>query len=629
VRLDVFATIDGSPVDNLARDEIELREDGVLQTIETFEHVQVPTPAASAGTPAGVPPSSSSRARVFVVFLDTYHTPVEASSNLRLPLVRFLDRALAEGDLVALLTPEMSIADITFVGKAAVLSNIMQPDWSWGRRGGLTRQDPKETLYDSCYAQGADGGSQSPAREMKARRREKLTLEALDVLVARLGNVRDERKAVLAVTDGWELFHAVQPASQSSRRRPPSGDTRRRDEPDERDRAQGVSRIECETDRAALAALDHSSRLIELGEEASRGLISFYPISPAALLSAETTDTADRSRARTGDVQLSAARLDSMRFLADGTDGVAVTDGRQAAKALQRIVEDQSSYYLVSYVSTNAKLDGRLRSITVRSTRPDVKLRTRRGYRGRSADDLLRGSASSSTVPTPNTNARAAFRIRASSWASPGTGEDAEGAFWIVGELDYRVRRELAWTAGAQADVTVLAADGTELVSRTVDVPAADGGFGLRVPEDSGLKPGDYAVRVRVRPSGADDLALTDSARVIVPAGRPALGEAVMWRRGPSTGPRYLMTADARFQRSDRMRLELPTAVEGTASARMLDRTGKPIRVPVTVGERPDASGRFRWITADVALAPLTMGEYAIEVTLGNASQVTPFRLVP
>ena len=632
VRLDVFATLDGRPVDDLTRDQIEVREDGIPQTIETFEHVQISAAAgAAASPPAAGTASAPARARVFVVFIDTYHAPIETSTNLRLPLVRFLDRTLADGDLVALLTPEMSTAEIAFVAKAAVISNIMQADWAWARRGGLTRQDPKEALYDSCYAQSSDARNPSPAQEMKARRREKLTLEALDGLVARLGGLRDERKAVLTVTDGWELFHAVtQPAATAAPRRPSPGDIfrRRRDEPAERERAQGISRIECETDRAELNALDHSSRLIELGEQASRGLIAFYPISPSALLAAEAPATADRARARASDVQLSAARLDSMRFLADATDGVALTDGRQAERTLERIAGDQSSYYLLSYASTNAKLDGRLRAISVRSTRPDVKIRTRRGYRGRSAEDLLRDSTSSSPVST-NVNAKAPFRIRASSWASSSAGEEADGAFWIVGELDYRVRRELAWTAGAQADITVLGADGTELVSRTVDVPASDGGFGVRVPEDSGLRPGDYAVRVRVRPTGADDLALTDSARVVVPAGHPTLGESVMWRRGPSTGPRFLMTADARFQRSDRIRLELPTEVTGTASARMLDRTGKPIRVPVTVGERPDASGRFRWITAEVALAPLTMGEYAIEVTLGDGRQVTPFRLIP
>ncbi len=45
---------------------------------------------------------------------------------------------------------------------------------------------------------------------MKARRREKLTLDVLDGLVTDLGDVRDERKAILTVSDGWVLFRANQ-----------------------------------------------------------------------------------------------------------------------------------------------------------------------------------------------------------------------------------------------------------------------------------------------------------------------------------------------------------------------------------------------------------------------------------
>ena len=101
-----------------------------------------------------------------------------------------------------------------------------------------------------------------------------------------------------------------------------------------------------------------------------------------------------------------------------------------------------------------------------------------------------------------------------------------------------------------------------------------------------------------------------------------------MLRRGGSTGPRFVATADPRFQRSDRLRLELPTRLDGTASARLLDRTGKPLQVPVMLSERRDESGNFRWVVADVVLAPLAPADYALEVTLGDAKQVTPFRLV-
>ncbi len=39
--------------------------------------------------------------------------------------------------------------------------------------------------------------------EMKARRREKLTLDALEDLMVHLGGIREERKALVVVTEGW------------------------------------------------------------------------------------------------------------------------------------------------------------------------------------------------------------------------------------------------------------------------------------------------------------------------------------------------------------------------------------------------------------------------------------------
>ena len=53
-------------------------------------------------------------------------------------------------------------------------------------------------------------------------------------------------------------------------------------------------------------------------------------------------------------------------------------------------------------------------------------------------------------------------------------------------------------------------------------------------------------------------------------------------------------------------------------TGRMLDRTGQPLAVPVTVGERVD--GQQRWITADLALAPLAPGDYAVEIRTVGAT---------
>ena len=197
----------------------------------------------------------------------------------------------------------------------------------------------------------------------------------------------------------------------------------------------------------------------------------------------------------------------------------------------------------------------------------------------------------------------------------------------MVGEIDYRTRRELAWTANVKVDAVVLASDGTEIMSKTIEVKTEDGPFAFEVPDAGGLVPGEYAVRVRLT-SGADTgQVLSDTARVVLTE-TTSLGEAVMWRRGPTTGLQHRRTADPRFLRSERLRFEHATSLTGAAKARLLDRNGNPLNVPVQVTEREDTGG-FRWIVVDASLAPFAPGDYAIELTQGTAKQVTGFRVVP
>jgi VWFA-related protein len=626
VRVDMSATRDGKPVEDLQANEVELLEDGVPQTIDAFEHVKVGAPG-------------SSRARVFIVFLDTYHTQIEGSSTMRLPLIKFLDRVLGQDDMVAVMTPEMSAKEMAFGRKATVISNIMQSDWAWARRGRVDRRDSKEDLYDACYGP-LTANASGPAPEMKARRREKLTLDALDDLVTHLGGVREERKAILTISEGWVLFRENKNLTASQKGGDQSGLVERllrrptKEKSEETGGSKDVNRVECDADRAALAALDHSLRLRSLTEDANRGNITFYAIDPRASLDATTT--AEKPAGKGRDTTNVASRQDSLRFIADNTDGLLVGAGNTDAH-IERIVDDTSSYYLMTYSSSNTKLDGRFRAITVRVKRDGVKVRARRGYRGSTADDLVSGAAtgtgsadraSASALPAGGFNARAPFRIRTSTWLRESTEDGRQGAFWVVGELDYQTRRQLAWTAGSEAEVVVLAADGTEVLSRTVELKADDGPFSIQVPETGGIASGEYAVRVRIRSQADEKTELTDTARVVLKEG-PTLGEAVLWRRGPSTGPRYLRTADPRFTRSDRLRLELATSAATPATARILDRNRNELSVPAQVSERADPSGAFRWIVIDALLSPFAAGDYAVEVTQGREKRVTEFKLVP
>jgi len=623
VRVDMYASRDGKALDDLTASDVELLEDGVPQKLDTFEHVQVGT-------------AGSSRARVFVIFLDTYNSDIEGSSSLRLPLIKVLDRLIGPDDMVAVMGPEMSPSEMKFGRKATVISNIMQSDWAWARRGRTERRDQKEALYDNCYP-AVGGNANTPASEMKARRREKLTLDALDGLVSDLGGVREERKAVLMVSDGWVLFRENENLAASSSKRDQGGLVDRllrrpaKEKSEETGGSKEVNYVECEADRVALALLDDSQRLRSLTEEANRSNITFYAIDPRGIMP-DSAGGANGTAAKNTSTN-SASRQDSLRFIADNTDGLLMASVNSLDAQVNRIVDDLSSYYLLTYTSSNSRLDGRFRALSVRVKREGVKARVRRGYRGRTADELV--SSTSTTGPTIKAvmtstpaNARTPFRIRTSTWVRNSAEDARQGAFWVVGELDYQTRRQLAWTAGAQAEVVVLDSSGKEIMTRTVDLKPEDGPFGIQVPETGAIAAGEYAVSVRLRSQADEKAELTDTARVVLREG-PSLGEAVMWRRGLSTGPRYMRTADPRFMRSDRLKLELATAAPTPAKARILDRNHNELSVPAQVSERADDSGAFRWIVVDAMLAPFAAGDYAIEVTQGREKQLTEFKVVP
>jgi hypothetical protein len=108
----------------------------------------------------------------------------------------------------------------------------------------------------------------------------------------------------------------------------------------------------------------------------------------------------------------------------------------------------------------------------------------------------------------------------------------------------------------------------------------------------------------------------------------PASVGALYLRRGNVTGNKDTPTADLRFHRSETIRVEVPSASSDAGTARLLDRTGKPLAVPVTAAVRDDRDGS-RWRTAQLALAPLAPGEYIIEIAHEGQRALAAFKVVP
>ena len=94
-----------------------------------------------------------------------------------------------------------------------------------------------------------------------------------------------------------------------------------------------------------------------------------------------------------------------------------------------------------------------------------------------------------------------------------------------------------------------------------------------------------------------------------------------------------MATADPRFRRSDRLRIDIPLhgAVEGT-KGELLDRNGHVLPIPVEATMRNEGEA-LHWATAEAVLAPLAPGDYAIRTIIDRGEKeeqvVTAFRVVP
>ena len=133
----------------------------------------------------------------------------------------------------------------------------------------------------------------------------------------------------------------------------------------------------------------------------------------------------------------------------------------------------------------------------------------------------------------------------------------------------------------------------------------------------------DAAAKAADHPVSAEKAALDHALGTIQTdaraQGRTAVrgpGEPLIFHRGPSTGNQMQPSPGRIFPRSDRVHLELEAAAGAQAwTGALLDRNGTRTAVPVTVGERTDAASGQRWLTADITLAPLGAGDYAVELT--------------
>lgn len=603
VRVDAYPSKDGKIVEGLTADDFELLEDGVPQKIESFQFVRYEqhTPADERRDPnsqrEGFELAADPSYRVFVIYLDNLHVDVTGSHAARRPLVTFLTRVLGRNDLFGVLTTRHSINDLMLGQKTELLEEQLAKYWDWGQ-GGRALDDDDDLFIGLCI--GGAPENRGEIEDLVRRRRLDAVFSGLEGLITGLAGIREERKNILLVSDGWAL-PARRPRPAGARpMMPRTGVTdagkitlgaRRPGEIDPR---------VCEDLLLRLLDTDFRQRLSDLLRLARQSNVTFYAIKPGGL-----------------SASYDGVQVDSLLTLTNNTDGIAVVNTNDLTSGAIRIGDDLSASYLLGYYPTNTKADGLVRRISVRLKATKTAVRARREYRAPTEAEMAAMRAAGAPRPappaTPSDGALAELkRLR------PGAVLHTRGT--IIGD-ELVLTTELTapeveagrWKGGGDVQVMLSGANGDVITTVRGRIEPGARAAVIRIPLQKAAGPFEAGVRVRNEMDG-------DAQDGISIARQSALfGDPLIFRLATPTMPRP--AGSVQFRRTERIRVRWPVsgALEESAG-RILGRDGVPLDLTVSLTEQEDGGTRF--LVADLNLAPLTAGDYVIEVT-GKAAGTT------
>jgi VWFA-related protein len=639
VRVDVIVSDKtGKPVIDLKPEDFIVTEDNKPQTVESFKLVNVSdTNYTQLARPIRSTFDEESEAqredvRVFAIFLDDYHVRRGASMYVREPLMKFLQTQIAPSDLVAIMYPLMPVSDVIMTrNHEAVAAAIQRFD---GRKYDYKPRNQFEEKYANYPA------------EVVERVRNEVSLSALRSLVTRLGSLREGRKALILVSEGYTYYLPPQ-------MRDPVASMPGYGNPTRNSGGAGTGMNE---DRARFFSdTEMASDLREVYDNANRNNTAIYALDPRGLTSFEYDINEG-----VGDVTVDSASLrmtqNSLRTLADETDGRAIVNQNDLAKGLRQIVQDSSSYYLLGYNSTQAPQDGKFHKIDVRLKRKGLQIRHRKGYWALTVEETTRAIAPPKPeMPKEFEAALASASARPRSehspiktWFGTSRGENGKTRVTFVWEAvppapGLKIERPTSLT------VTAIAPDGSPYFRGRVpdgDASASTNGSSQSPGLTSGpsqvsfdAAPGRLQVRYSVQgeTSGVLDTDVREytvpdltAAQVQLSTPHVIRARTVREFREVNAKAGAVPTAAREFRRTDRLLIRFDAyapAGNPKVAARLLNRAGQPmLDLPVA----PSTAG-FAY-QVDVPLAGMAAAEYVIEISAsgeaGEAKQLVGFRVI-
>jgi VWFA-related protein len=456
VEVDAVVTdLEGNFVRDLGKDDFQVFEDGRAQTISTFSLVDIPVERLErplfAVRPVEPDVQSNQRpfdGRVYVVILDDLHTEALRSQRVKVAARQFIERNLGANDRMAVIfTGGRADAAQAFTSNKRLLLNAV--DRFLGRKLPSTTLAKNEEYWRRRNMPFGDRRVTDPY-DMERAYNTRSMLETLQKVAEWFSGVRGRRRTVLLVSEGidYDITEIIR----------------------QYDSTPSMASSIIDDIRQTIAATARSNVSIYAIDPRGLGGLADDDITVGSFADADRGDTDPDTGAvtpgqapnyglRSLNNELWMSQL-SLRTLSEETGGFAAVNRNDFTTAFERIVKDNSSYYVLAYYPAANKRDGKFHKIEVRVRRPGLTVRARRGYvapKGRPSPprNTKTGGMSPELFEAINSPLNVSG-VRMQAFAAPFKGPAPNASVLVGVEL---AGRDLSLATSSKVEVSYLAVD--------------------------------------------------------------------------------------------------------------------------------------------------------------------------
>jgi VWFA-related protein len=355
---------------DLTKDDFEVIEDGVLQTVISFSLVHggrtfniaapPPAPVAEGIILPPTRPAADAAGRIFILFVDDLHLDFRNTGRIRDLFKKIAQELIHEGDMFGIVSTGPSSLSIDLTYDRRRLDEALKKISGAGLA-------PKDILD-------VPEGSQGPP---EVRHRAHVAFSTARDMLRQMEQVQNRRKAFIYVSNGYDL----DPFAKTRARNNYDRYNQFRDNVDNSDGSGGSSEMHpsdpAYRSSTPFAMADLVSELAEVTRAANRANTTIYTIDPRGIVGGPDLDEKIDMVEYQNYVR---STQDSLRVLADLTGGLAVINQNDFSRALKRIDQETSDYYVVGYYSSNPDPTKKRRSVEVRVKRPGANVWHRTSY---------------------------------------------------------------------------------------------------------------------------------------------------------------------------------------------------------------------------------------------------------